>query len=82
MIHYTTTEARKKLGEIVTRVAYEKITIAIGRRQKAEVLIMPAPQLDTETLPLSSMNATSPSFDFLRDEPELYSVKDLKKRYV
>ena len=27
-------------------------------------------------------NANSPSFDFLREEPELYTVSDLKKRYV
>jgi len=27
-------------------------------------------------------NANSASFDFLKDEPDLYSVNDLKKRYV
>ncbi len=35
-----------------------------------------------EALPISSINAASASFKFLEEEPELYSVKDLKKRYV
>ena len=33
------------------------------------------PQLDE----ITNFNANSPSFDFLADEPDLYSASDLKK---
>lgn len=81
MIHYSTTEARKHFSEIVDRVKYEKIIISVGRHDKQEVLIVPKPEL-SEDLPISEINAQSGSFKFLEDEPDLYSLKDLKKRYV
>ena len=31
---------------------------------------------------IRSINANSSSFDFLKNEPDMYSVKDLKKRYM
>lgn len=81
MRHYTTTEARKHLGEIVNQVKYQKIIISIGRRDEEEVLMVPKVTLD-ESLPMSEMNAQSASFQFLEEEPDIYSLKDLKKRYV
>ena len=76
----STSEARKKLGELVNQVKYKKTVVVLGRNNKPEALIVPLPE-DGE-LPISEMNAASPSFDFLADEPEIYSVDDLKKRYV
>lgn len=81
MRHYTTTEARKHLSEIVNQVRYQKIIISIGRRTEEEVLVIPKVTLD-ETLPISEINTQSSSLHFLEEEPELYSLKDLKKRYV
>lgn len=81
MIHYNTPDARKHLNDIVNKVKYQKIIISLGRRNKGEVLIVPMPELD-EFLPITTINANSPSFNFLEDEPDIYSVKDLKKRYV
>ena len=78
MLHYSTTEARKNLGEIVNKVKYQKIIISIGRFNEEEVLVVPKPQLN-EKLPISEINATSPSFEFLAEEPDIYSLKDLKK---
>lgn len=31
---------------------------------------------------ITCINATSGSFDFLIDEPEIYSVSDLRKKYT
>jgi len=31
---------------------------------------------------ITNINANSASFDFLKDEPDIYSVDDLKKSYV
>ncbi|MBT4384808.1 type II toxin-antitoxin system Phd/YefM family antitoxin [Candidatus Peregrinibacteria bacterium] len=81
MKHFTTTEARKNLSKIVNEVKYKKVIIAIGRRDEEEVYVIPKPDLDEE-LPISQINAASPSFDFLDDEPDIYSLNDLKKRYV
>ncbi|MBI2464407.1 hypothetical protein HYV57_05620 [Candidatus Peregrinibacteria bacterium] len=81
MLYYNTSEARKQLNDIINRVKYQKVIISIGRRGKAEVLIIP--KIDTdESLPISEINTASQSFDFLAEEPEMYSVNDLKKRYV
>lgn len=81
MIRYSTTEARKHFSDILNKVRYEKIIVAIGRHDKEEVLMVPKPDLN-EDLPISQMNAASTSFSFLQQEPDLYSIKDLKKRYV
>ena len=81
MLRYSSSDARKNFSELVNRVRFEKIIIAIGRHDKDEVLLIPKPEIDEE-IPVSEMNAASSSFDFLNDEPNLYSLKDLKKRYV
>lgn len=81
MIHYRSSEARKHLNEIINKVKYEKIIISLGRHNKQEVLIVPKPETQEE-IPISEINSTSSSFSFLEKEPDLYSLKDLKKRYV
>lgn len=82
MVHYSTTEARKHLNEIINRVSFEKIIISVGRHNKKEVLIIPKPEIAEDDLPITNINTASSSFDFLKDEPDIYSIKDLKKRYV
>lgn len=82
MLHYDTSDARKHLNEIVNKVKYQKVIISLGRRGKSEVLIVPKPDLDETETPITDINSNSSSFDFLKEEPDLYSLKDLKKRYV
>jgi len=36
---------------------------------------------NTNVNEITNINALSKSFDFLADEPELYSVSDLRKKY-
>ena len=76
----STTIARTKLGELINQVKYKKIIIALGRNNKAEVLITPIPN-STDIL-ISNINSASSSFDFLNNEEDLYSKKDLKVKYV
>lgn len=83
MMVHTTTEARKRLAHLVDAVRYTRRPFAIGRRNKAEVLVIPFP--DTANPLLSdetNMSQYGGGFDFLADEPELYSRKDLKRPYV
>ena len=79
----TTTQARPILSELVNRIRFKNDVVAIGRRDKPEVLMIrypvhQNPSLSDET----NLNAHSDSFSFLEHEPELYSLEDLKKRYV
>ncbi len=80
MFTYSTTQARAKFSELINQVKYQKIIIAIGRNKKAEVLITPIPE--NYDIPITEINTQSSSFDFLADEPDLYTMNDLKKQYV
>ena len=80
---YSTTEARKKLGELINILKYQGGMFAIGRQNKQEVLVIPFPENHNEELSeITNFSANSASFDFLKDEPDLYSLSDIKKSYV
>jgi hypothetical protein len=78
---FTVTEGRKQLGELIDLVKYQHQVIQLGKNGKAEVLLVAIPHLEPD-VPVTEINASSPSFAFLASEPELYTVHDLKKRYV
>lgn len=77
---YSTTELRANLSDIVNTVHYQKKIVAVGRNKKAEVFIVPAPE--EYEVDLTEVNSASSSFDFLAEEPDLYTVNDLKVKYV
>ena len=77
-IIYSKTEARKNFADIIAQVKYGKKIIAI----KKEVLIVPYPEIEGDLLPITEINSESKSFSFLNEEPDIYNVSDLKKRYV
>lgn len=79
----TTTNLRKNIAEVISRVRYDNQVYGIGRHQKIEALIIKFPDHYNPNLnEITNFNANSSSFDFLFDEPDLYSLKDLKKRYA
>lgn len=79
----TTTNARKHIKEIVNRARYRGEVFAIGRRNAIDAVLIGFPQAYNSALnDITNINAYSKSFDFLADEPDLYSVADLNKRYV
>ena len=78
---YSITEGRKILGELVNQVKYQKKVIGLGKNGKVDVLIVSFSE-EEGALPISEMNAQSKSFHFLEEEPDLYTVDDLKERYV
>jgi hypothetical protein len=83
MKKYTTSEARKQLAHIVNVVVYKNEVIGIGRRDKTEALIIKYPENINQDLTVeTNINANSSSFDFLDAEPDVYSLNDLKKKYV
>lgn len=79
----TTTEARKHLSELINRVHRSRRPVAIGRREKAEALLIHFPDsINLELDEMTNMNQYGGAFDFLSEEPDLYTLADLKKRYV
>ena len=83
MVTLSTTDARKQFANIIQKVSFNSEAVAIGRRDHAEVIIIPYPQeLRPDVSEITNVNANSSSFGFLRDEPDLYSITDLKKCYA
>lgn len=79
----TTTNARKNISSIIDRVKVHGEVFGIGRRNSIDALIIQFPSAYNSDLnEITNVNALSRSFDFLKDEPELYSVNDLRKKYV
>lgn len=79
---FSTTDARIHLSKIVNDVYYKKVIIGIGRRNACEVVMIPYPDANESDVNITSVNAMSSAFWFLGDEPDEYTIDDLKKRYV
>ena len=74
------TEGRKRLGELIDMVKYQKTVIVLGKHGEAEALLMALPG-DGKDFSVTEINEHSPSFAFLNEEPDLYSHSDLKPQY-
>jgi len=78
----STTNFRKNLPSFLNEVVSNK-SLVIGRRNKPEVLLIKYPEnLNKKVSNITNFNANSLSFDFLKNEPDIYSVADLKVKYV
>lgn len=82
MTFVTTTKARDSLGKLVSQLAAgESSAFVLGRRDNPEAVLISFPQyFNKEVSDITNVNAYSKSFDFLADEPELYSPADVLKR--
>ena len=79
----TTTNARKQIAKLIDTVRETGDVFAIGRRNRPEALLIKFPSEYNAALDdITNINTYSESFSFLDNEPELYSVDDLKKSYV
>lgn len=79
----TTTEARKNIKKLIDLVCDTGDVIGIGRHKNIEVVIMKYPRdFNQELNDISNINTNSESFSFLRQEPDIYSKSDLKRKYA
>ncbi len=79
----STTEARERMSDLVNIVSTSRKSIVIGRRNIPEVVLIPFPMFWNGKLSeITNINAYSKSFDFLANEPEIYSAKDIKRKYA
>ena len=74
------TDGRKQLGELINVVKYQHQVIALGKNGKADALLISFPDVESD-IPMTGINGASTSFRFLEDEPDLYTVSDLKVKY-
>lgn len=78
----TTTKARKHISNLVNRAKYRGEVFAIGRRNSIDAVLIGFPQnYNSSANDITNVNTYSESFDFLKKEPEIYTVSDLKKKY-
>lgn len=79
----STTEARERISDLVNIVSTSRKSIVIGRRNVPEVVLIPFPAFWNGKLSeITNINAYSKSFDFLVNEPEIYSIEDVKNKYA
>ena len=79
----TAASARKNIKSIINRVKYRGEVFGIGRRSSIDAVVLKFPDVYNVTVnDITNVNAYSKSFDFLKDEPDPYSLSDVKKQYA
>ncbi|MFT5179896.1 MAG: hypothetical protein ACI9GH_000265 [Candidatus Paceibacteria bacterium] len=72
-------EAQKNIDKLIKYVNETNDTVIVGKKGSGEALLSKIPNnSDKET----NIGAFFGAFDFLNDEPDIYTIDDLKKRYV
>ena len=75
----STTQAREHLGKYLDKLTKgETEAFVLGRRNEPEAVLIKFPTLYSKKVTdITNVNAYSKSFDFLDNEPELYSLDDI-----
>lgn len=77
----TTTKLRANLASVIDLVSKENISLGIGKKGKPEVLLIKNPaNKNTKLSDILNLNTNSSSFDFLKKEPDIYSIKDIRTK--
>lgn len=74
--------ARKSIGKIMDSVKTTGRPVAIGENDKPEVMVVKVSGFNPELSDVTNLNMLGGAFDFLADEPDLYTDRDIKKRYA
>jgi hypothetical protein len=79
----STTQVRERISEIVERVKNRGEVFVFGRRNNPEAILIKFPDTyNPHFSDITNINAYSGSFDFLKQESDLYTVSDIKKKYA
>ncbi len=79
----STTEARKKISNLLDAVTSEGANFVLGRHDAPEAVLVKFPtHFRPNVSDITNINTYSNSFDFLKDEPDLYNESDIKKKYA
>lgn len=81
MQHISTSKARTMLPKWIDMLKERDGVFVIGRRNLPEAVLIKFPsEYRKDVTDITNVNAYSSSFDFLNDEPELYTLADVKKK--
>jgi len=76
------TNTRNNIKTLIDRVKYRGESFAIGRRNSIDAVVIQFPSnYNKDFSDIVNINTDSKSFDFLKDEPDIYNASDLKKIY-
>jgi hypothetical protein len=79
----STTKVRANISEIIERVKTRGEVFVFGRRNNPEAVLVKFPDIYNPNFSdIVNINAYSGSFDFLKNEPDLYNFSDIKKKYA
>lgn len=74
----STSKARNLLPQFIAALKEHDAAFVIGRRNSPEAVLIKFPShYKKDVSDITNVNAYSSSFDFLADEPELYSAADV-----
>ena len=78
-----TTEFRRNLSDFIQEVYEGNTSIVLGHHDKPRAVLIKYPDTYNEVFSdIANMNAYSGAFNFLADEPELYTKDDVKELYA
>lgn len=76
----STTDVRKNISDMIDVVRETGSVFLIGRRGTPEAVLLKFPtEYRTDVSDITNVNAYSSSFDFLKEEPDLYTIADIIK---
>ena len=76
----STTEARKRISDLLDAVVTSSASFVIGRHDTPEAVLVKFPtNYRSDVSDITNINSYSNSFDFLKNEPDIYSLDDIKK---
>lgn len=78
----STTDARKKMSDVVDEVSQKGAPVFLTRNNKLEAILRRPTAEEIETYELMWLAQQEGNFDFLDGEPDLYTVDDLVETYV
>jgi len=77
----STTEFRKNISNVISLIEEKGESFVIGRRDNPEAVVIPFPKkFNPHLSEIANINSYSHSFDFLNKEPNIYSIRDIKRR--
>jgi hypothetical protein len=76
----STIEARKRIADLIDAVTIDSASFVIGRNSTPEAVLVKFPdEYKSDVSDVTNINIYSDSFDFLKDEQDIYSVEDVVK---
>lgn len=79
----STTEARKNIKNLINYVRETGDMVAIGRRNSMDALLIKFPRnVNSDADDITLLSEYGGAFDWLGQEPDIYSVDDLKEKYA